>query len=93
MAVDAARKKHDPWATPDYTPYDAGCIKALSVGLASSDQQVHALRFVVETLASTYDQSFRPGGAEADRSTIFAEGRRFVGMQLVKLTKVNMRST
>lgn len=84
--------KHDPWITPQYTAYDAGCIKALSFGVASSDQQVHALRFIVEGLSAAYDISFRPG-PEGERATSFAEGRRFVGMQLVKLTKVNMQST
>jgi hypothetical protein len=41
----------------------------------------------VEHACSTYDLSFRP---QSQRDTDFAEGRRFVGLQLVKLTKINL---
>ena len=79
--------RHDPWLPPSYTNRDAGCIQALARGEADADQQRHALKYIVETLCACYDASFRP---ESDRATAFAEGRRFVGLQLVKLTKVNI---
>ena len=47
-----------------------------------------ALEHIVNVLAGTYDQSYRPG---SERDTAFAEGRRFVGLQLVKLIKLNMQ--
>lgn len=77
----------DPWKPVAYEIEDAGAIQALARGNASEAQQQRALRYVIEVLAGTYDQSYRPGKAD---DTVFAEGRRFVGLQLVKLTKLNL---
>lgn len=84
-----ARRSHDPWLPVEYTDRDAGSIKALAHGDADEETQRHALRFIVETLCACYDQSFRP---EGDRETCFAEGRRYVGLQIVKMTKVPLKS-
>jgi len=70
------------WALPD-----AAALQALSRGDAGPDQQKRALTFIVESLAGTYDLSFRGGKPD---ETAFAEGKRFVGMQIVKLVKVNL---
>lgn len=86
--MNKARKPgppREPWAPPHYDEHDIGTIKALHAGRASEQQQQHALRLIVEKMAGTYDLSFRPGGIEGQRATDFAEGRRFVGLQLVKL--------
>lgn len=83
-------RQHDPWLPPLYTDRDAGSIQALARGDATPEQQAHALRYIVETIAACYDTSFRPGGQEGERATAFAEGRRFVGSQIVKLTKLNL---
>lgn len=74
--------KPTPWELPD-----ASAIQALSRGDADPEQQRRALRFIVDKLCRTYDLSFRPSG---DRETVFAEGSRFVGLQLVKLIKINL---
>lgn len=58
-------------------------------GDATKDQQQRALKFVIESLAGTYEVSYRPG-AEGARDTDFAEGRRFVGLQIVKMLKLNL---
>lgn len=63
--------------------------KALARGDASEDQQKRAIDWLVNVCAGTYDMSFRPG-FDGDRNTTFAEGRRFVGSQVVKL--INMPS-
>ena len=70
---------------------DASAVQALTVGEATPDQQKRAIKWVVETAAGTYDQSFHPG-PEGDRDTAFAEGRRFVGNSIVKLTRINISS-
>lgn len=80
----------DPWFPPAYTDFDAASIQAVARGEADAGQQVQALKYIVETLAGCYDVAFRPGGLEGDRATAFAEGRRFVGLQIVKLTKLNI---
>lgn len=77
-----------PWFPVDAEDYTTSAIKALNAGLASSDQQKEALRWIIEDLARTYDLSYRPG-TDGDRDTAFAEGKRFVGMQIVK--QINRR--
>lgn len=79
--------KAEPWKPPYYEIEDAGAIQALLRGDAQAHQQQRALAYIIETLCGTYDMSFRPNG---DRDTCFAEGKRFVGNQLVKLAKLNL---
>lgn len=57
-------------------------LKALGKGQARPDQQIAAVNFIIETLAGTYDLSFRPDDRGGERDTSFSEGRRFVGLQL-----------
>ena len=75
------------WAPAPYEPADVGAIQALARGEAEPHQQIRALKWIVEAVCGTYDQSFRP---ESERETSFAEGRRFVGLQIVKLSKVDI---
>lgn len=79
--------KAEPWKPPHYEIEDAGAIQALLRGEALPHQQQRALAYIIEKVCGTYDMSFRP---TSERDTCFAEGKRFVGTQLVKLTKVNL---
>jgi hypothetical protein len=79
----------EPWKPSDWDLPDAAAIQALQRGDASADQQKRALKFIVNTLAGTYDGSFRPG-PDGERVTSFAEGKRHVGLQLVKLANINL---
>ncbi len=44
-----------------------------------------ALRWIIEDCASTYDEPYRSDADGGDRDTAYACGRRFVGLQIVKL--------
>jgi len=77
----------EPWKPTRWDKPDAAAFQALARGEASPDQQKRALRFLVENIAGYYDISFRP---ESDRVSAFAEGKRFVGQQVVKLIALNM---
>lgn len=61
-------------------------LKNVAAGTASEHQQVTSMKWIIETLCGTYDLSYRP---ESDRDTAFAEGRRFVGLQIVKELNTN----
>jgi hypothetical protein len=74
------------WAPPVYDVADVSAVQALMNGTAEAHQQQRALRWIIEVACGTYDMSYRP---DSSRDTDFAEGRRFVGLQLVKLTKLN----
>lgn len=79
MTKKASRK--EPYA---YTAPSEGvtlAIKAIATGTANEGQQMLALRWIIEDLCGTYDLSYRP---QSDRDTVFAEGKRYVGLQLVR---------
>lgn len=75
-----------PYIPPPYEPADVSAIQALARGDASPDLQRRALDWIINIAADTYGLSYRP---DSDRDTAFAEGKRFVGLQLVKLLKLN----
>ena len=60
----------------------------MSRGVATAEQQVRALTFIVEQLSAYYDLSY----CDSDRDTAFVEGRRFVGGQIVQHTKLKLEN-
>ena len=76
-----------PWLPTEYDVADASAIQALVRGDATPDQQKRAIQWIVNDCSGYYDLSFRPGEG-GDRETAFAEGKRSVGAQIVKLTKL-----
>jgi hypothetical protein len=79
--------KKDPWLPPDYDDVVVLSVRALANGTANEHQQKVAWRWMQYVTAASEefaDLSFRPG-AEGERATTFAEGKRFVGLQLKKM--------
>ena len=76
-----------PWHPAPYDETLTGAIKALHAGTANAGQQQRALKWIIEALCGTYDLSYRPGEG-GERDTSFAEGKRFVGQQIVKQLKL-----
>lgn len=79
--------KSAPWFPAKYELADARAIKNLAAGTASSEQQQRALKWIIENVAAYYDLSYFP---TSDRDTSFAEGKRFVGSQIVKMLKIDL---
>lgn len=73
---------------PEYPVAVAYAIQALLRGEASPEMQKRALDWIIVHAAATYDQSFHPDNPHL---TSFAEGRRFVGNQIIKMTKLDTR--
>lgn len=46
------------------------------------------MKWILDGACNLYDLSYRPGPG-GERDTAFAEGRRFVGQQVLKLAKIN----
>ena len=78
-----------PYTTPEYTKADVVALIALAQGAATDYQQKRVVELLVNRICETYGLSYRPGGTEADRDTAFAEGKRYVGLQIVKLLNSN----
>jgi len=82
-------RKAPPQLEPgQYEVADAYAIQQVMAGTASSDAQRRAMDWIINHAASTYDMSFSPDNHSL---TDFAEGRRFVGSQIVKLSKLDTR--
>lgn len=74
-----------PWQPADYDEFDVGSVRAWFNGNADERQQLRARDWVLFKLCGISDLSFRP---DSERDTAFAEGKRFVGLQIVKLSKL-----
>lgn len=75
----------DPRNPADYSKGIVYAAKAMAAGNANDDQQKNFMRWLVNECCGTYDVSFRSD----DRGTCFAEGKRFVGLSLVKLLNMS----
>lgn len=77
-----------PWAPPAYTDDIVYSIRALAEGKANQGQQIAAweyLMFITGASDAYADISFRPDEYGGDRATVFAEGKRFIGLMLRKM--------
>lgn len=90
MAKAELRSK--PWIPPAYELADVSALQALEKGTANADQQRRALAWIVNVAAARDEMSYRPGAEDGRRDTDFAEGRRFVGNQVVKLLRLPLAS-
>ena len=81
--------KNAPWLPPKYELADTSALQALHRGEANEDQQKRALKWIIEMAAYTYQPSYR-NGPDGERDTCFAEGRRFVGLEIVKMLKLHV---
>ena len=69
-----------------YEIKEAAAIQALAQGTATADQQRWALEWIVNSACGTYDSEYRSN----DREHAYVSGKRNVGLQIVKLTKLNL---
>ena len=74
-----------PYTPAEYELADATALQALSQGTASEGQQKAALKWIIDNAAGTYDLEYRSD----QRDHAFVSGRRFVGLQIVKMLKLN----
>lgn len=73
------------WEPADYEDTDIYALRALQHGAANADQQKRALNLIVNQIAATYDKSFRPDDFGGIRESDFAEGRRHVGLEIIRI--------
>ncbi|MCH8073965.1 MAG: hypothetical protein IIA09_18695 [Proteobacteria bacterium] len=73
----------DPTEHPDYTEAEVQALRALFRRSATQRQQRLALDYFIRA-CGTHDQSFRP---DSERMSNFAEGKRFMGTNLIWMLK------
>lgn len=74
-----------PQGPARYSRLDAYAIKAVAKGTATEAQQQRALNWIIHAAAMTYDETFVAGQGDV---SIYLQGRRNVGLQIVKLINV-----
>ena len=77
----ANSRQHAPYLPFDYTENETRALKALAAGTANEGQQKTALSVIVNKICKTYDLPYFP---DSVRDSDFAQGKRFVGLQIVK---------
>lgn len=70
-----------PYLPAPYEPHHIGAVQALARGDCPEHLQKEFLRWLIEDVCSTYDQSYRVD----PYNTAFAEGKRFCGNQVIKM--------
>jgi hypothetical protein len=71
---------------PDWEDADVTAFQSLARGDCPPHLQKRALDWFIRKAAGTYDLSFAPGDPTL---TAFHEGRRFAGLQVVKLLSLD----
>lgn len=80
------KPEKDPLAPPKVDAKIIQAFQDLARGEANKDQQLRVLDYLINPLCRTYDLSYRP---ESERDTVFAEGKRFIGLNIVGLLHRN----
>ena len=89
MKLQRAKSQPDrPWQMPQIEDADIFALQAMATGTANAGQQQRAYGYVVRALCETDRMSFWPGGEDGKRATDFAEGKRWVGVQLRRIEKL-----
>ncbi len=79
-----------PWQLPRVEDADIFAVQALAKGIANDTQQKRALDYIVRALCETDRMTFWSGGEDGRRATDFAEGKRWVGLQLRRIEKMRI---
>ena len=82
--------KNSPLFPTPYTIDHVAAIQALERGEADSRQQKFILQWLIDTACDTYDNTIHLGH-DGQRESDIAGGKRFVGLTLVKLLKLNLK--
>lgn len=77
-----------PWLPPPYERQHVVAWQAIAAGKADEAQQKMALDWLIKIGCMTYEMTYFPG-PDGTRNSDFAQGRRSVGLQLVKLLHLN----
>lgn len=80
--VNLRSPDHRPWHPAPYNVDDIYALQAIARGTANDVQQKRALNWILTSLCRIYDPTFFP---DSDRETVFAEAKRHVGLEIVKL--------
>jgi len=81
-----------PWQMPDgplaIEDADIFALQALQQGKANAGQQQRVLALLLDKLCEESRMSFYPGGDDGRRASDFAEGKRWLALQIKRLLRM-----
>lgn len=80
-------KQYRPFHPPKYDKQVVIAFQMVHEGKGSPGQQQMVIDYVINEICRTYDMSYFP---DNQRDTDFAEGKRFVGNEVIKLLKLKV---
>lgn len=75
-----------PFQPAEYQLADLTAVQAIAAGSATPEQQRRGFKWIIEQACDTYGLGWHPEGPHASS---FVAGRRFAGMQVVKVVNLN----
>jgi len=87
MKIGNWKPKPHPFEPSEWDEDILMAFRSFVAGKANDGQQALVWKYVqyLSGVGEYQDLSWRPGGPDGERQTSFAEGKRFVGLQLLKL--------
>jgi len=70
-----------------YEKADVSAFQALEKGEATPDQQKRALAWLINVGSMSYEDVY---DRDSERDSTFMNGRRFVGLRVVKMLRINL---
>jgi len=85
--VSGTRKKprEYAWDPAEWTAEEAIAVQAVAKGIASEREQTRAMRWIIHQCCKFGELSFRSDSDGGERETSFAQGKWFVGQQIMKM--------
>lgn len=77
-----------PWKLPIVNDSEIFALQALERGTANAEQQKRAIACIELKICASHRMSFYPGAEDGRRASDFAEGKRWVGVQLRRFLKL-----
>lgn len=80
-----------PWSSvmPSLEKADVIALQMVANGKGTEAHQKRVIDLIINKFCETYGLSFRPDEDGGERATAFAEGKRFVGSELILALKSN----
>lgn len=85
MTIRKRSSDRRPWKPSPCDKADVYALKALASGEASEGQQKRALNWILNVACGVRDTTFYP---DSQRDSDFAQGKRFVGLEIVALVNL-----
>lgn len=74
------------WTPASFEVADVAAIQAIARGNATPDQQQRGIDWIIRKAALAYDLDYRTDS----RDHAFASGRRFVGLEVITMLKLDV---